>query len=368
MGQSRKSTLRTSASNNRRMNCLHISCAGGISLAKGSDDFTMLIRVILLLLASVWPALALSEQRVGEDFDVSAGAKLVVDVDFGTIDVARGAENKIAVNVYRKIDGPNEAQEKDYLATTPLTIRKEGNTVVVNARCERRGKNWSWSGQTTMQARYTIRVPSEINAEVSTGGGEISAAEFSGSFKADTSGGNLKFLRLRGPLRANTSGGHISLEACDGAINIETSGGKIDALAGSGSLNARTSGGSIVVRNFSGDTKVETSGGALNLENIRGRLTGETSGGSISATIPTPLPGDIKLETSAGRIEVAVPPDAGLDVNAETNEGSVTSDLPMITKRAGREGLQGTINGGGKSLVLRTGAGNIVIKSTSPAH
>jgi hypothetical protein len=80
------------------------------------------------------------------------------------------------------------------------------------------------------------------------------------------------------------------------------------------------------------------------------------------------LPGDIKLETSAGRIEVAVPPDAGLDVNAETNEGCVTSELPMITKRAGRDGLQGTINGGGRSLVLRSGAGNIAIKSTSQAR
>jgi hypothetical protein len=74
------------------------------------------------------------------------------------------------------------------------------------------------------------------------------------------------------------------------------------------------------------------------------------------------------LETSAGQIEIALPPDAALDLNAETSEGCVTSELPMITKRAGREGLKGTINGGGKSLVLRTGAGNIVIKSTSPGR
>jgi hypothetical protein len=236
----------------------------------------MSLRIVLCFLASAIPAFALSEQRVDENFDVAAGARLVVDIDFGTVDVARGIDNKIAVNVYRKIDGPNEAQEKEYLAATPLTIRKEGNTVMVNAQCERRGKNWTWSGHTSMQARYTIRVPAETNAEISTGGGEIMATELSGSCKADTSGGNLKFARLRGPLHANTSGGHITLEACDGAINVSTSGGKIDSLAGSGSLNASTSGGSIVVRDFSGDTRVETSGGAINLENIRGKLAGET--------------------------------------------------------------------------------------------
>ena len=339
-----------------------------MSLAKGSADPAMIARITVVLFASIVPVFALSEQRADEQFDVAAGAKLIVDVDFGTVDVSRGADNKIAVNVYRKIDSSNEAKEKEYLASTPLTIAKEGNTVVVRARHDQRNSNWSWSGNCNMQARYTIHVPSQIDTDVSTGGGEISATEFSGSCKAETSGGNLKFTRLRGPLQASTSGGHIELEACDGAINIETSGGRIESLAGSGTLSAQTSGGAIAVRNFSGDTKVETSGGALNLENVRGRLVGETSGGSITALIPTPLPGDIKLETSAGRIDIAVPPDATLDVNAETSGGSVTSELPMVTKRAGREGLQGTINGGGKALVLRTGAGNIVIRSTSPAR
>jgi len=144
----------------------------------------MLTRVLALFLAAALPAFALSEQRVNEEFDVTAGAKLLLDVDFGTVDVTRGSDSKIAVNVYRKIDGPNEAQEKEYLSTTPLTITKEGNTVVVSARCERREKkkNWSWSGQTSMQARYTIRVPAETSSDVSTGGGEITATELSGSF------------------------------------------------------------------------------------------------------------------------------------------------------------------------------------------
>lgn len=326
----------------------------------------MFARIGLFLLVGVWPGLAASEQHAEETFAVTPGAKLIVDVDFGTIDIGRGEDNQIAVSAYRKIEGPSEAQEKEYLSFAPLKMTREGNTVIVRARREHHGRSWNWSGQITTHARYAIRAPGELSAELATGGGEITATELSGSCKAETSGGNLKFIRTRGPLTASSSGGHIALEACDGALTVNTSGGKIDSLAGSGSLNASTAGGSIAVRNFNGDTKVETSGGTLNLENIRGKLIGETSGGSISATIATPLSGDVRLETSAGRIEVAVPPDAGLDLNAETNEGCVTSELPVVTKRAGRDGLQGTINGGGKALVLRTGAGNILIKSTNP--
>jgi hypothetical protein len=111
---------------------------------------------------------------------------------------------------------------------------------------------------------------------------------------------------------------------------------------------------------------VETSGGAINLDNVRGKLVGESSGGSISANVPAPFPGDVKLITSAGRIEITIPADAAADLNAETSGGGVTSEVPVAAKQAGRDGLQGTINGGGKALTLRTGAGNIVIKSANP--
>src|SRR5439155_1699010 len=108
--------------------------------------------------------------------------------------------------------------------------------------------------------------------------------------------------------------------------------------------------------------KVETSGGRLTFENINGKIYGRSSGGSISARLRSPVPGDVNLETSAGSIDVMVPPDAGLDVEAEASSGRVTSELPFVGIRTDRESMKGKINGGGKSLVLRSGAGSISIK------
>jgi DUF4097 and DUF4098 domain-containing protein YvlB len=117
-----------------------------------------------------------------------------------------------------------------------------------------------------------------------------------------------------------------------------------------------------MVRNFGGDTRVETSGGRLTFENINGKIVGRSSGGSISARLKSPVPGDVDLETSAGSIDVMVPPDAGLDVEAEASSGRVTSELPFVGTRTDRDSMKGKINGGGKSLVLRSGAGSISIK------
>jgi DUF4097 and DUF4098 domain-containing protein YvlB len=326
----------------------------------------MIIRILFLLVLAATSALALSEENINQSLDGAPGGRLIVDVDFGTIDVSAGPDDKITVAARRKIDSDNEAQEKEYLASAPVMVSKEGNTVTIRARRQNKDKNLNWSGRCTMDARYTVRVPKSFNSELRTGGGTIMVAEITGTMSADTSGGKLKFTNLKGPTGATTSGGSIELNHCEGPLKVDTSGGRIEASEGSGTLEARTSGGSIVVRNFSGDTKVETSGGRLSFENINGKIFGRTSGGSISAKLKSPVPGDVNLETSAGSIDVMVPADAGLDIEAEASSGRVTSELPFTGTRTDRDSMKGKINGGGKSLVLRSGAGSITIKPSSP--
>jgi DUF4097 and DUF4098 domain-containing protein YvlB len=325
----------------------------------------MILRALFILCLAVSAASALTQENVSQSLDGAPGGRLIVDVDFGTIDVAAGPDDKVSVSVHRKIDSDNESQEKEYFSATPVTVTKDGNTVTIRARRQTKERNLNWSGRCNMDARYTVRVPKTFNSELRTGGGTIVVAELTGTMSADTSGGKLKFTHLKGPTGATTSGGSIELNACEGPLKVDTSGGRIDASDGSGSLEARTSGGSIVVRNFGGDAKVETSGGRLSFENINGKIFGRTSGGSISAKLKSPVPGDVNLETSAGSIEVLVPADAGLDIEAEASSGRVTSDLPFTGTRTDRDSMKGKINGGGKSLVLRSGAGSISIKPSS---
>jgi DUF4097 and DUF4098 domain-containing protein YvlB len=324
----------------------------------------MILRILFLLALAATSAFALSEENVSQTLDGAPGGRLIVDVDFGTIDVSAGPDDKISVVAHRKIDSDNEALEKEYLASVPVTVSKEGNTVTVRAR-RHKEKNANWSGRCSMDARYTVRVPKSFNSELRTGGGSIMVAEITGTLSADTSGGKLKFTHLKGPAGATTSGGSIELNGCDGPLKVDTSGGRIEAIDGTGSLEARTSGGSIVVRNFGGDAKVETSGGRLAFENVNGKIFGRTSGGSITAKLKSPIPGDVNLETSAGSIDLMVPADAGLDIEAEASSGRVTSELPFTGTRSDRDSMKGKINGGGKSVVLRSGAGSISIKPSS---
>ena len=119
----------------------------------------------------------------------------------------------------------------------------------------------------------------------------------------------------------------------------------------------------MTIKNFHGPAHVGTSGGGITVENIAGELEGSTSGGSIRALLPSPLPDSVKLSTSGGGVTVRVAGDAAFDLDAKTSAGGVSSELPVsVVGKAEHGHLKGTVNGGGKSVVLRTSAGSINIQ------
>jgi hypothetical protein len=297
---------------------------------------------------------------------VKSGGTIVVDVGVGGITVNTNGTGEVVVDVKRKVGRKSKAEEQKYLADYPVEFKQEGDTVTVHCR-NQKTRSWSWNN--VNEATYTITVPAQFNARLMTAGGPITVNDLIGEVKADTSGGGLYFARIHGPLKGGTSGGAIKVNDCEGELKINTSGGGIDVAGGSGSLDGSTSGGSVAVRNFNGPADVGTSGGGITLERVAGKIRGETSGGGINAVLVAPLPGPVKLSTSGGGIKVKVAGDAAFDLDAETSAGSVSSDLPVtVTGKVHHDHLRGPVNGGGKSVVLRTSAGSIhIVRSEATA-
>jgi DUF4097 and DUF4098 domain-containing protein YvlB len=328
------------------------------------------LTLVSLSTFAVFTAQAATEENIHETRPASAGGTLVVNVDFGSIEVVPGDTDKVVIDAHRKIEASSKEKEQEYLRAAPITITTEGNKVIVKAVHEHEsfGKQfWRMMGHTRTEGHYAIKVPANFSANLDTSGGDVSAHGLTGKIKVDTSGGDLTFGQIRGDVHADTSGGDITAKDCDGATDLDTSGGRIEVSGGNGRLNADTSGGNVTVLNRVGDTKVESSGGKLRLGNISGKLTAETSGGSVSAILSTPVVGDISLETSGGSITVVAPPNAALTIDAETSAGRVRSDLPVSRLSADDDSLKGTINGGGTKLKLRSSAGSIEIVSAEKA-
>jgi hypothetical protein len=316
----------------------------------------------VIFVAFTLPVVAASEERINREIDVRPGGKLMLDVDFGTVDLRTGVDDKVVVEAFRSIDFGNEAKEKEYLARTPVTISAEGNVVTIRMRATKETRQ-NWFHHTRTDGRYTIRVPKNFAADLNTGGGGITVFELVGDVRSDSGGGDLRFSNLRGALFARSGGGEIKLDNCDGTMEIKTGGGDILFTDSKGTLRARTGGGRIEVRNFMGDTDASTGGGELTLEKIDGAIAGETSGGSITASVVGAAVKKISLESSGGDIELALPKSAAADITAETSAGRITTDLPLEVARADDEHLRGKLNGGGPTILLRTSGGSISINS-----
>src|SRR5436309_10170655 len=116
-------------------------------------------RTLLFLLGLAGAAAALTTDNVAQQLDVTPGGKLVVDVDFGTVEVSAGAENHVDVDAERRIETDNEAREREYLAAAPITVSKDGNTVTVRARRRDGERGWNCSGHCSIDAHYLVKVP-----------------------------------------------------------------------------------------------------------------------------------------------------------------------------------------------------------------
>src|SRR6266568_3966578 len=326
------------------------------------QPFMQMKLIPIMLLAGCLTALAETEEQINKRFAVQPGGKLVVDVDFGSIDISTNASSEVTVDIFRKISRKNKSSEEEFLRERPVTFSQDGNTLTIQSRAK--GKiSWSWRGSQRTEGKYTITVPAQFNPKLKTSGGGITVNGLTGETKADTSGGGLKFTRLHGPLDGATSGGGVHVTDCEGTLKVHTSGGGIEVSGGGGSLTGDTSGGSVTVKEFRGPIQVESSGGGITIENVAGKVEGSTSGGSISARFSAPLSHEVKLGTSGGGVTVQVAGSSAFDLDAATSGGGVSSDLPVtVTGKIARDHLKGPVNGGGKPVVLRTSGGSIHVK------
>jgi len=234
----------------------------------------------------------------------------------------------------------------------------------------------------------------EISGPVTaqTGGDNITVGNVGGDLTLDTGGGNIVIGNAKGKVVARTGGGNVLIASGLQNVLVETGGGNIDVKKCNGEVKASTGGGSIDMGEISGPAKIETGGGSIRVAGAKGfvrvesgagsidlrKLTGgarvDTGGGGISAQFVGGSPfEDSSLQTAGGDITVYLPANLPVTVYAavELANGHKidASDFPglKVASEGGEWGPQrvtaeGTLNGGGHMLKVRTNSGNIYIR------
>lgn len=257
------------------------------------------------------PALG-AEATFERTLSVSGRVELSVSTGSGNIHITHGTGNQ--VHIFGKVKsgwGGSEERVREIAANPP--IEQTGSIIRIGGHHE---------NLHNISIDYEIEAPADAYLDAGSGSGNVTD---------DGVGENAKL---------NTGSGNIHATGLHGGFTVGT---------GSGNIYAGQTG--------SGDVKVQTGSGSIELKDLKGGLRAGTGSGDIKVGGTPTAPWH--LETGSGSVELWAG-DAPLTLDAESGSGSIHTDREMLTQGStDRHHVTGKLNGGGPTVRIETGSGNI---------
>lgn len=323
--------------------------------------------------------------EINKQFQTKNTGTLVMDDINGRITISAWDKNEVSVKEEKRMDIFSESEAKTAMEKSETGIRQEGNKIIIS------GPGF---GRIWISSVFRINLPAGFSCDIETRGGLIDISGLNGDVKTKTGGGNIILADLKstavvstgggtisvknvsGDVSASSGGGSVTVSDVGGKLNLSTGGGAIQIKHVNAETHASTGGGEIRVDDIHGELNVSTGGGELNLENIKGSIKASTGGGEVSAEVTLTdfsVKHSVKLSTGGGNINLSIPAKLPATIEAEIaninswRKSRINSDFPLTINEEesfGGRSLKGhgDINGGGDSIELRTGGGDINIK------
>jgi len=240
-----------------------------------------------------------------------------VSTDDGDVFVTGGDQKQIDVHVIT---------QGYKIASSEVRIEESQNGDQVTVSVKLPHLNWSLWGGRHKSIRVEVHVPRDLDLEVQTSDGSVTAQDLSGRIQFSTGDGNVTASAIRGQIRLHTGDGHIEGTNFDGALEADTGDGNLRISGRFDSLELKT-----------GD----------------GNIDGQVGSGSKVAKA-------WRIHSGDGHIDLRIPSDLAADVDAKTGDGSITVNIPLtINGSLSHSSVHGKLNGGGQTLSISSGDGSI---------
>ena len=352
---------------------------------------------------------------------LSGVRNLHIQVEIGAVHVQGGSTQGINYVIRNKSYEGSEDRARKQFEDYKISTYVRGDTAFITGEWEN-GHPHKFNSQVTVNVPRDLDLVKigtdggDISItgisgrlEAQSGGGGIHLEDIGGAINAETGGGGIDVGNVGSDLTVRTGGGGIHIGSAKGKVVAESGGGSLVLVSGSAGASLQTGGGSIHVDKCTGEVKAETGGGSIDLGEIGGAVSMETGGGTLKVLSAS---GPIKGETGSGNIELWGVPSAHVETGSgaitakfvrgnsgtgssilETGVGDITvylvsnvnltvhasieaangqqivSDFPdiKVSSEGGQWGpklvsAEGSVNGGGPVLKVRTTMGNIYFR------
>jgi putative adhesin len=271
-----------------------------------------LFRPALLLLtafAATVPAQASTtlKEPFTQSYPFAAGGTLSLKNVNGGVTIDAWDKGEARIEAEKEVKASSDAEAKKIMALVKIDVQQSAGGLRVETRLPKQDEGWfSWLGNHgNVSVRYHVYLPRAAAVTV------------------------------------NNTNGHVQLTGTHGKASLETTNGAVEVAGVDGDLNLETTNGHVKANGINGTVKAETTNGGIDL---------------IFAQVPRA--GDLQAETTNGAVTVKLPRGSAVSVDAETSNGGVHSDF-AIAGENGKHRVNGTINGGGSRLRIRTTNGGV---------
>jgi DUF4097 and DUF4098 domain-containing protein YvlB len=209
---------------------------------------------------------------------------------------------------------------------------------------------------------YEITVPPQTQLRSHTGSGGQHVEGLRGSVELQSGSGSVKAADIGDTVRVETGSGDIEIDRVQGNVRAKAGSGSIHAIGVAGGLDAHTGSGHITGEQTApGSVRAETGSGGMDLRGVTGSL--EANAGSGTINIEGNPTGAWRIQTGSGSVRVRIASEAAFDLDAHTSSGSISvTQSVTVQGTLGRKELRGKVRGGGVSVAIETGSGNIDIQ------
>jgi len=232
-------------------------------------------------------------------YPVTAKPEVTVNANDGDVEVSVGSSQQVDVRVITR-----GWKIKD---DVQVTGNQSGNHVEIKLH---KTSNVCF-GVCFQSIRVEVRIPRESDLNIHTDDGNVRVENVTGNLQFETGDGDVRLRDVEGSLHADTHDGNVEVNGRFNVLSLHTGDGNIDAEVG-------------------------------------------------AATAPQ---SGWLLRSGDGNIRLKLPDNLGADLDAHTGDGEVNVGFPVTASGVGKENsFRGKINGGGVSIELRTGDGDIKVE------
>ncbi|OPX42224.1 hypothetical protein CLHUN_38740 [Ruminiclostridium hungatei] len=245
--------------------------------------------------------------------DKVEGEELKVKTNAGNVEIRKNDGSGIAINADKKVRGTSAEAKKTILENMIISLEQSGDKLEVVVKTKDGEDFWDWQKENyktyQITINYTIKVPEGIKSlNISTGAGNVNMESLAEKVKTSTGAGNIDINEMNAQFDLSTGAGNI---------DIDNSSAK-------------------------GDCKLSIGAGNVDFE------------GNIDAV------DEFDASTGMGNLDFNVPEETKMTLEASTGVGILSGSF-VKTNEDSKFRFKGDINGGGPTVKLSTGVGNVVV-------